>query len=141
MVGIGLDSSENNFPPELFKSLYAGAKSLGLRRTAHAGEEGPSKYIEDSLDLLDVERIDHGIRIAEDPKLMERVAKQGTLLSVCPISNVLLQCLTSVAEVPIRKFIDAGIRFSINSDDPAYVRVSSSPRGGGRLDLANVLRC
>ncbi|KAK4505608.1 hypothetical protein PRZ48_003571 [Zasmidium cellare] len=120
VIAIGLDSSENNFPPELFKSIYADAKSLGLRRTAHAGEEGPAKYVEDALDLLEVERIDHGIRLAEDPKLLERVAKQGTLLTICPISNVLLQCLSGVAEVPIRKFLDAGVRFSINSDDPAY---------------------
>ena len=133
MIGIGLDSSESGFPPELFQTLYAGAKSLGLKRTAHAGEEGPAKFIEDSLNLLGVERIDHGIRLAEDPQLLERVAKQGTMLSVCPISNVLLRCVSKVAELPIRKFLDAGVRFSINSDDPAYVSLL--------LRLASFFRC
>jgi len=117
---IGLDSSELNFPPELFEEIYKGASALGLRRTAHAGEEGPSKYIKSSLDLLGVERIDHGIRLAEDQQLLQRVAREGTLLTVCPISNVYLRCVTSVSELPIRKFLDEGVRFSINSDDPAY---------------------
>lgn len=93
---------------------------LGLRRTAHAGEEGPAQYIKNALDDLDVERIDHGIRLAEDDELLKRVAAAGTLLTVCPMSNVLLRCVPQVAEVPIRKFIDAGVKFSINSDDPAY---------------------
>lgn len=117
---IGLDSSEKPFPPELFREIYAGAKDLGLRRTAHAGEEGPAAFIETSLDVLNVERIDHGIRLAEDEALLERVAKQGTMLTVCPRSNVLLRCVSKVAELPIRKFLDKGVKFSLNSDDPAY---------------------
>jgi adenosine deaminase len=120
IIGIGLDSSETPFPPELFADIYSKAKSLGMRRTAHAGEEGPSAYIKTSLDELRVERIDHGIRLAEDPELLERVAKEGIMLTVCPMSNVLLRCVTKVSELPIRKFLDAGVRFSINSDDPAY---------------------
>lgn len=120
IIGIGLDSSEMNFPPEMFQNMYQGAKELGLRRTAHAGEEGPPEYIRNALDRLDVQRIDHGIRLAEDPELLARVASAGTLLTVCPMSNVLLRCVTEVAEVPIRKFLDAGVKFSINSDDPAY---------------------
>ncbi len=120
VTAIGLDSSEKPFPPELFKEIYEGAAKLGLRRTAHAGEEGPAAYIATSLDVLKVERIDHGIRLAEDEELLQRVAKDGTMLSVCPLSNVLLRCVTSVKEVPIRKFLDSGIKFSINSDDPAY---------------------
>lgn len=120
IIGIGLDSSENGFPPETFKEIYQGAKVLGLRRTAHAGEEGPAQYIKNALDVLDVERIDHGIRLAEDDELLKRVAAAGTLLTVCPMSNLLLRCVSQVAEVPIRKFIDAGVKFSINSDDPAY---------------------
>lgn len=118
--GMGLDSSELNFPPELFKDIYDEAKSLGLRRTAHAGEEGPSSYIKTSLDVLSVERIDHGIRLAEDESLLARVAKEKTMLTVCPISNVFLRCVKDVSELPIRKFLDAGVSFSINSDDPAY---------------------
>ncbi|KAK5132379.1 hypothetical protein LTR08_009150 [Meristemomyces frigidus] len=120
IIGIGLDSSESGFPPELFKDIYQAAKALGLERTAHAGEEGPATYIKSALDDLDVGRIDHGIRLAEDPSLHSRVAEQKTLLTVCPISNVLLRCVSSVAELPIRKFLDQGVRFSINSDDPAY---------------------
>jgi adenosine deaminase len=120
VTGIGLDSSEKPFPPALFEKIYAGAKELGLRRTAHAGEEGPSSFISDSLDILKVERIDHGIRLTEDDALLQKIAKDGTMLSVCPLSNVLLRCVTEVKQVPIRKFLDAGVRFSINSDDPAY---------------------
>jgi adenosine deaminase len=118
--GIGLDSSELDYPPELFRDIYKEAADLGLRRSAHAGEEGPSTYISSALDVLGVERIDHGIRLAEDPDLLARVAKAGTLLTVCPMSNIYLKCVTSVSELPIRKFLDAGINFSINSDDPAY---------------------
>lgn len=120
IIGIGLDSSENGFPPSLFTSIYDNAKALGLRRTAHAGEEGPPSYITSALDDLSVERIDHGIRLAEDPALLKRVADQGTMLSICPMSNVFLKCVTKVEELPIRQFLDAGVSFSINSDDPAY---------------------
>ena len=120
IIGIGLDSSELGYPPELFTDIYVQAKALSIKRTAHAGEEGPSSYIRGALDALDVDRIDHGIRLAEDPQLLKQIAKQGMMLSFCPISNVLLRCVSSVAELPIRKFLDAGIKFSINSDDPAY---------------------
>lgn len=118
--GIGLDSSEKDFPPHLFKELYAKAKKQGLRLTSHAGEEGPAAYIDSALNDLGVERIDHGIRLADDPELMQRVAAQNIMLSVCPLSNVVLRCVEKVADLPIRKFLDAGIKFSINSDDPAY---------------------
>jgi len=120
VTGIGLDSSEKPFPPELFEEIYAGARELGLRRTAHAGEEGPATYISSALDVLKVERIDHGIRLAEDDELLERVVKDGTMLTVCPLSNVLLKCVTEVKGVPIRRFLEKGVKFSINSDDPAY---------------------
>lgn len=120
VIAIGLDSSELGFEPSQFKDLYQKAKDSGIKRTAHAGEEGPVSYIRDAVHVLDVERIDHGIRLAEDPELMEQMAAKGTMLSVCPLSNVLLRCVGSVAELPIRKFLDAGVQFSINSDDPAY---------------------
>ncbi|EME86268.1 uncharacterized protein MYCFIDRAFT_39375 [Pseudocercospora fijiensis CIRAD86] len=120
VIGIGLDSSEKSFRPEWFEDLYKEAKDLGLGRTAHAGEEGPSEYIQSALDVLEVERIDHGIRLAENQQLLERVARDGTLLSVCPMSNVLLRCVRQVADLPIRKFLDSGVKFSIYSDDPAY---------------------
>ncbi|KAF2209216.1 hypothetical protein CERZMDRAFT_47646 [Cercospora zeae-maydis SCOH1-5] len=120
VLGIGLDSSEKGFAPENFDEIYEAARTLGLRLTAHAGEEGPAEYIKTALDVLKVERIDHGIRLAEDPDLLARVAKAGTLLTVCPMSNVLLRCVSQVSDLPIRKFIQAGVKFSINSDDPAY---------------------
>lgn len=120
VIGIGLDSSELNFPPHLFDDIYRKAGALGLRRTAHAGEEGPAEYIAGSIDLLGVERIDHGIKLHLDEQLMKRVAQKQLMLTVCPMSNVMLRCVDHVGEVPIRKFLDAGVRFSINSDDPAY---------------------
>lgn len=120
VIGIGLDSSELNFPPHLFDEIYRKAGALGLRRTAHAGEEGPAAYIADSIDLLGVERIDHGIKLHLDEQLMKQVAQKRLMLTVCPMSNVLLRCVDHVGEMPIRKFLDAGVRFSINSDDPAY---------------------
>ncbi|KAH7044528.1 hypothetical protein B0J12DRAFT_577948 [Macrophomina phaseolina] len=120
IAGIGLDSSEAPFPPTLFEELYCRAGALGLQRTAHAGEEGPAGFIQDSLDKLGVTRIDHGRRLTEDPALMKRVAAEKILLTTCPLSNVVLRGIKEVAEMPIRQFIDAGVRFSINSDDPAY---------------------
>lgn len=118
--GIGLDSSEVGFPPELFKEVYSTAQKKGINRTAHAGEEGDPSYIRGALDTNQVQRIDHGIRLAEDPELLARVVKENIMLSVCPLSNVRLRCVKNVAEMPIRKFLDAGVKFSINSDDPAY---------------------
>lgn len=120
-VGIGLDSSENGFPPELFTEIYNEAQSLGLRVTAHAGEEGPAENVTKSLDLLKCERIDHGIRSAEEPELLVRLAREKILLTVCPLSNVSLRCVKDVSELPLRNFLDAGVRFSINSDDPEYL--------------------
>ncbi|KAL1587609.1 Adenine deaminase [Cladosporium halotolerans] len=117
---IGLDSSEAGFPPHLFADLYADARALGLNLTAHAGEEAPPEYIRSALDDLHVSRIDHGRRLPEDPELLARVAAQGTLLTLCPISNVFLRGVGSVSELPVREFLDAGVKFSINSDDPAY---------------------
>jgi adenosine deaminase len=120
VAGIGLDSSEVGFPPEIFREVYDTAHKAGIRRTAHAGEEGDATYISRALDLCKTERIDHGIRIIEDEALLKRVAKDKTLVTMCPLSNVRLRCVTKVAELPIRKFLDEGVRFSINSDDPAY---------------------
>ena len=120
VAGIGLDSSEVGFPPEIFKEVYESASKAGIRRTAHAGEEGDSTYISRALDLCSIERIDHGIRLVDDEALLKRVAKDKTLVTMCPLSNVRLRCVTKVAELPIRKFLTEGVRFSINSDDPAY---------------------
>jgi adenosine deaminase len=120
VIGIGLDSSEIEFPPAMFTEIYGKAQKLNLRLTAHAGEEGPAQNVASALDDLGVHRIDHGVRLAEDPVLMKRVADEGILLTLCPVSNVLLRCVPSMKDVPVRKFLDAGIKFSLNSDDPAY---------------------
>lgn len=119
-VGIGLDSSEVGFPPALFKEIWAEASAKGIRRTMHAGEEGGPENVEAAVFELGCERVDHGIRMASDDALMARIAERKTLVTVCPLSNVELRCVKSVAEVPIKKFLEAGVRFSINSDDPAY---------------------
>lgn len=120
--GLGLDSSEKPFPPELFKDCYAQIKQqfpqVGL--TAHAGEEGGPDYVTSALDVLKVTRIDHGINAAKDSQLLARLADQKTLLSVCPISNLKLQVVKDLSELPLRELLDAGVPFSLNSDDPAY---------------------
>jgi adenosine deaminase len=120
VVGIGMDSSETPFPPHLFKELFDKAGGMDLRLTSHAGEEGPVGYIADALDTLGVHRIDHGLRLADDPGLMKQVADNNTLLTLCPLSNVLLKCVDHISQVPVRRYLDAGVKFSINSDDPAY---------------------
>ena len=117
IIGIGLDSAELPFPPALFKDVYAAST---LRKTAHAGEEGPAGYIKSALDDLHVTRIDHGIRLIDDEALLQRVVKENVLLTVCPLSNVRLRAVKSISELPIRAFLDKGVKFSINSDDPAY---------------------
>lgn len=120
LAGLGLSSTEKGNPPENWREIYASAKAKGIRRTAHAGEEGPVDYIRNALRDLDVERIDHGIRLADDRDLMREVADRQLLITVCPLSNVRLRCVKEVKELPIRTFLQAGVRFSINSDDPAY---------------------
>ncbi|KFY17091.1 hypothetical protein V491_05112 [Pseudogymnoascus sp. VKM F-3775] len=127
IIGVGLDSSEVGFPPELFTEVFRSAEKAGLRRTAHGGEEGDTSYIKGALTALNVERIDHGIRLTEDPKLMKEIAAKGTLLTICPLSNVYLRTTKSIGSLPLREFLDAGVQFSLNSDDPAYF-------GGGVLN-------
>ncbi|KAL5333908.1 hypothetical protein BJX70DRAFT_37705 [Aspergillus crustosus] len=117
--GLGCSSTEVGPPKDMFRSIYTSASTENISLTAHAGEEGDSSYIATALEI-GATRIDHGIALASDPELMARVAKEGIMLTVCPVSNVQLKCVSSVAEVPIRTFLDAGVRFSINSDDPAY---------------------
>jgi adenosine deaminase len=120
IAGLGLDSSEVGFRPELFKEQYAKGKELGLHRTAHGGEEGDPSYISGALDSLHCERIDHGIKLVQDPELLNRIVDEQILLTVCPLSNVCLQAVQEVGQVPIKKFLNEGVKFSINSDDPAY---------------------
>jgi adenine deaminase len=119
-VGVGLDSSERGHPPEKFARVFERCRELGLRRVAHAGEEGPPAYIRAALDLLHVERIDHGVRCLEDPELVERLARTQVPLTVCPLSNVKLCVFPTLAEHNLRRLLDAGLRVTVNSDDPAY---------------------
>lgn len=121
--GVGLDSAELPFPPELFKEAFNLAKELGgdkLLLTSHAGEEGPHTYITNALDHLGVTRIDHGIAAATSREVMGRLKEEGTLLTVCPISNVKLRCVRTIGELPLNTFVEEGVRFNLNSDDPAY---------------------
>ncbi len=117
---VGLDSSEVGFPPELFVRVFDRAARLGLRRVAHAGEEGPPQYVWDALDLLGAERIDHGVRSLEDQRLVARLRDEQTPLTVCPQSNLKLKVVDNLAQHPLRQMLEAGLNVSINSDDPAY---------------------
>lgn len=119
-IGVGLDSSERDFPPEQFATVFVMAKAAGLHLVAHAGEEGPPAYIKSALDVLYVERIDHGVACMQDAALMRRLAALRMPLTVCPLSNVRLCGVASMAEHPILKLLDAGIVATVNSDDPAY---------------------
>lgn len=118
--GVGLDSSEKGHPPSKFEHLFARCHELGLHIVAHAGEEGPPAYIVEALDVLKVERIDHGVRAAEDPALLERLARDQVPLTVCPLSNVKLCVFQCLAQHNLKQLLDAGLKVTINSDDPAY---------------------
>jgi adenosine deaminase len=120
LIAVGLDSSEVGFPPELFVDVFDRARSLGLRLVAHAGEEGPPEYVSQALDLLRVERIDHGVRAMEDADLVARLATQRTPLTVCPLSNLRLKGVERLSDHPLKRMLDAGLMVTINSDDPAY---------------------
>lgn len=120
LAGVGLDSSEKDFPPGVWRGVFEKATALGGRKTAHAGEEGPVEYIREALKELNVERIDHGIRLVDDPELMQEVARRRSLVTLCPLSNIRLRCVQTIEELPIRTFLENGVQFSINSDDPAY---------------------
>jgi adenosine deaminase len=119
-VGVGLDSGERGNPPEKFVRVFERCRALGLHVVAHAGEEGPPDYIWDALELLKVERIDHGVRCLEDPRLVLRLAAARMPLTVCPLSNVKLCVFRTLAEHNLFTLLEAGLCVTINSDDPAY---------------------
>jgi adenosine deaminase len=119
-IGVGLDSSEVGHPPEKFKNVFALAKAHGLHLVAHAGEEGPPAYMWSALDVLHVERIDHGVQAVHDAALMARLAKDRTPLTVCPLSNQKLCVFPDLKQHNIGQLLDAGLCVTINSDDPAY---------------------
>jgi len=119
-IAVGLDSSEKGHPPSKFQRVFDRARAEGFVAVAHAGEEGPPEYIWEALDLLKVKRIDHGVRAAEDPKLLERLIEEQIPLTVCPLSNVKLRVFQDMAEHNILKLLEMGVKVTVNSDDPAY---------------------
>jgi adenosine deaminase len=120
IVGVGLDSSEVGHPPSKFERVFTRARAEGFKIVAHAGEEGPPAYVWEALDLLKVDRIDHGNRAFEDEKLTARLVKEGIALTVCPLSNLKLCVVKDLRQHPLRTMLDKGLKATVNSDDPSY---------------------
>src|SRR5262245_59977556 len=120
ILGIGLDSSEVGHPPSKFKNVFRRARQEGFKLVAHAGEEGPPDYVWEALDVLGVDRIDHGNRSLEDPALVARLARERMALTVCPLSNLRLCVVDDLRRHPLRRMLDSGLLVTLNSDDPAY---------------------
>ena len=120
MIGIGLDSSERGHPPSKFERVFEKARAKGLKLVAHAGEEGPPSYIYEALDLLKVDRVDHGVRSIEDPALVARLADARVALTVCPLSNLKLCVFDDLTKHTLKALLDEGVAVTVNSDDPAY---------------------
>ena len=145
---VGLDSSELGHPPSKFARVYAAAAERGLKRVAHAGEEGPPEYVREALDILEIDRLDHGNRSLEDQDLVARLAAEQMTLTVCPLSNLKLCVVRDLADHPIDAMLRAGLRATLNSDDPAYFggyvndnyRAVAEARGLDRDALATLAR-
>ncbi len=120
IAGVGLDSSEQGHPPSKFARVFDAAAAKGLKVVAHAGEEGPPAYVWEALDILKIDRIDHGNRSLEDPVLVQRILADGLTLTVCPLSNQKLCVVSDLRQHPIKTMLDLGLKATINSDDPAY---------------------
>ena len=148
IIGVGLDSSEVGHPPSKFARVFAASRERGLKLCAHAGEEGPPAYVHEALDVLRVDRIDHGNRSLEDPALVARLAREGICLTVCPLSNVALRNVASLDVHPIDLMLDLGLRATIHSDDPAYFggylgenfRATAAARGLSREQVVMLAR-
>jgi adenosine deaminase len=143
LVGIGLDSTEVGYPPADYAGAFQLAEQLGLRKVAHAGEEGPPDFVWQAIDVLGAERVDHGIRSVEDKALLRRLAADHTPLTLCPLSNVRLRTVPTLTAHPLPVLLDAGVHVTINSDDPAYFggyvadnyRAVADAFGFGQADL------
>lgn len=120
IIAVGLDSSEVGHPPSKFERVFAKAREEGFWVVAHAGEEGPAEYVWEALDLLKVNRIDHGVRSEEDPMLMQRLIAEKMPLTVCPLSNLKLCVVDDMAQHNIRRLLQQGVHVTVNSDDPSY---------------------
>lgn len=148
IAAVGLDSSEVGHPPEKFARVFAAARAKGLKLVAHAGEEGPPAYVYEALDLLQVDRIDHGNRSLEDITLTDRLAREDMTLTVCPLSNLKLCVIDQMEDHPIDRMLDLGLHATINSDDPAYFggyvadnyRAVTTARGLTRAQLVTLAR-
>ena len=148
IAAVGLDSSEVGHPPSKFAGVFAAAAERGLKRVAHAGEEGPPEYVYEALDLLHVDRLDHGNRSLEDPALVARLARERMTLTVCPLSNLKLCVVGAMDDHPIDRMLREGLRATINSDDPAYFggyindnfRAAAEGRALTRDDLVTLAR-
>lgn len=120
IFAVGLDSGEAGHPPEKFQGVFERCRELGLRIVAHAGEEGPAEYVAQAMSVLGAQRVDHGIRSVEDPAVVAALARSGTPLTVCPLSNLKLRVVPCVSKLPLRELLEAGVVVTLNSDDPAY---------------------
>lgn len=120
IIGIGLDSSELGHPPEKYQRIFEQAKKDGFKLVAHAGEEGPAEYVWQAIDLLKVDRIDHGNRSLDDPELVKAIVDRGLALTVCPLSNLKLKVVDDLKNHPVKELLKQGLKVTINSDDPAY---------------------
>lgn len=120
IIGVGLDSSELGNPPRKFKNAFKRAQEEGFLTVAHAGEEGPAEYVWEAVDLLNVMRVDHGVRSIDDKKLVEELVKRQMPLTVCPLSNLKLKVVTDLKDHPLKKMLDKNLMVTINSDDPSY---------------------
>ncbi len=120
IIAVGLDSSEVGFPPSKFDRVFEKAKSEGFLAVAHAGEEGPPEYVYEALDMLKIDRLDHGNRALEDDALVKRLVESQMALTVCPLSNFKLAGITDMRKHPIKRMLDLGLKATVNSDDPAY---------------------
>lgn len=147
-LAIGLDSAEKNNPPEKFARVFKRCKDLGFRLVAHAGEEGPADYVRDALDILQVDRIDHGVRAEEDPQLMRRLIQEQTPLTVCPLSNLRLKVVESLDDHNLGRMLKQGVKVTVNSDDPSYFggyvvdnyMASTRAHGFTKTDLVKLAR-
>lgn len=120
IAAVGLDSSEVGHPPSKFERVFRAAGERGLRRVAHAGEEGPPAYVREALDLLAVDRLDHGNRSLEDDDLVARLVREQMTLTVCPLSNLRLCVVDDMRAHPLKRMLDLGLRATVNADDPSY---------------------
>jgi len=140
IIGVGLDSSELGHPPSNFYRVFEHAAELGLKRVAHAGEEGPPEYVHEALHGLEVDRIDHGNRSLEDEHLVAELAERQIPLTVCPQSNLRLAVVKDMAHHPIRKMLQAGLHVTVNSDDPAYFGGYINDNFNALVDALNLNR-